>query len=90
MLSSEVSYMGIWEERIRAHLHLDTCACAAACHGVRGLCYRLCQALALIVTIHGAHTNHIQEGLFLWEALGASASRSSPTKAVEGTDSTQL
>lgn len=39
-----------------------------------------------MVTTHGAHTNYIEEGLFLWEALGASASRSSPTKTVEGTD----
>lgn len=80
-----MSHMGIWEERIRAHLHLYMCACAAARHGVCGLCYRLCQAPALIVTARGAHTNHIQEGLFLWEALGANASCSSPTKAVDGT-----
>jgi len=86
VLGSEVSHTGISEERIRAHLHLDTCACAAACRGACGLCYRLYQALTLMVTTHSAHTNHIQEGLFLWEALGASASCSSPTKEVEGTD----
>lgn len=86
MLDIEVSHMGIWEERIRAHLHLHTCACGAC-----GLCYRLCQALALMVTTHCAHRNHSQEGLFLWgEALGARASCTSPAKAVEGTDCMRL
>lgn len=44
----------------------------------------------LMVTTHDAHTNHIQEGLFLWEALSVSASHSSPIEAVEWTDYMQL